>query len=114
MTVTARHTRPDEGVRLEMPDGAHIVKASAEETGGALAGMASVWRPVARASRRTECERAASSTGSPAPRPVAVATGLTKSAELRPPGSEASADESGPAEQPAMQSVECAAKPCLL
>jgi hypothetical protein len=34
MTVTARHTRPDEGVRLEMPDGAHIVKASAEETGG--------------------------------------------------------------------------------
>ena len=35
MTVTARHTRPDEGVRLHMPDGAHIVKASAEETGGA-------------------------------------------------------------------------------
>lgn len=36
MTVTARHTRPDEGVRFEMPDGAHIVKASAEETGGAF------------------------------------------------------------------------------
>ena len=36
MTVTARHTRPDEGVRLEMPDGGHIVKASAEETGGAF------------------------------------------------------------------------------
>jgi quercetin dioxygenase-like cupin family protein len=36
MTVTARPTRPDEGVRFEMPDGAHIVKASAEETGGAF------------------------------------------------------------------------------
>lgn len=36
MTVTARHTRPDEGVRFEMPDGAHTVKASAEETGGAF------------------------------------------------------------------------------
>ena len=36
MTVTARHTRPDEGVRFEMPDGAHIVMASAEETGGAF------------------------------------------------------------------------------
>lgn len=36
MTVTARHTRPEEGVRFEMPDGAHIVKASAEETGGAF------------------------------------------------------------------------------
>ena len=35
MTVTARHTRPDEGVRFEMPDGAHIVKADPEETGGA-------------------------------------------------------------------------------
>jgi quercetin dioxygenase-like cupin family protein len=36
MTVTARHTRPDEGVRFEMPDGEYIVKASAEETGGAF------------------------------------------------------------------------------
>ena len=36
MTMTARHTRPDEGVRLEMPDGEYIVKASAEETGGAF------------------------------------------------------------------------------
>ena len=34
MTVTARYTRPDEGARFEMPDGAHIAKASAEETGG--------------------------------------------------------------------------------
>jgi quercetin dioxygenase-like cupin family protein len=36
MTVTARHIRPDEGVRLEMPDGAYIVKAGAEETGSAF------------------------------------------------------------------------------
>ena len=36
MTVTARHTRPGEGVRLEMPDGAHIVRASAVDTGGAF------------------------------------------------------------------------------
>ncbi len=36
MTVTARQTRPDEEVRFEMPDGAHIVKARAEETGGAF------------------------------------------------------------------------------
>ena len=35
MTVTARYTRPDEGARFEMPDGAHIAEASAEETGGA-------------------------------------------------------------------------------
>ena len=32
MTMTARHTRPDEGVRFEMPDGAYMVKASSEET----------------------------------------------------------------------------------
>jgi quercetin dioxygenase-like cupin family protein len=35
MTMTARYTRPDEGARFEMPDGVHIVKASAEGTGGA-------------------------------------------------------------------------------
>jgi quercetin dioxygenase-like cupin family protein len=35
MTATARHTRPDEGVRFDMPDGAHMVKASPEETNGA-------------------------------------------------------------------------------
>jgi quercetin dioxygenase-like cupin family protein len=36
MTVTAHNTRPDEGARLDMPDGVYIVKASAEETGGAF------------------------------------------------------------------------------
>src|SRR5215207_2740353 len=36
MTVTAHYTRPDEGARLDMPDGVYIVKASAEQTGGAF------------------------------------------------------------------------------
>lgn len=36
MTGTARPTAPDQGVRFEMPDGAHISKASAEQTGGAF------------------------------------------------------------------------------
>jgi hypothetical protein len=36
MTVTAHYTRPDEGARLDMPDGVYIVKASAEETGRAF------------------------------------------------------------------------------
>jgi quercetin dioxygenase-like cupin family protein len=36
MTATARPIRPDEGARFEMPDGAHIARASAEETGGAF------------------------------------------------------------------------------
>ena len=36
MTVTVHVTRPDEGARLDMPDGAYLVKASAEETGGAF------------------------------------------------------------------------------
>jgi quercetin dioxygenase-like cupin family protein len=36
MTVTAHYTRPDEGARLDMPDGMYIVKASAEQTGGAF------------------------------------------------------------------------------
>ena len=36
MTVTAHYTRPDEGARIDMPDGVYTVKASAEETGGAF------------------------------------------------------------------------------
>jgi quercetin dioxygenase-like cupin family protein len=36
MTVTVHITRPDEGARFDMPDGAYIVKASAEQTGGAF------------------------------------------------------------------------------
>jgi quercetin dioxygenase-like cupin family protein len=36
MTVTVHITRPDEGARLDMPDGVYLVKASAEETGGAF------------------------------------------------------------------------------
>jgi quercetin dioxygenase-like cupin family protein len=36
MTVTAHYTRPDEGARFDMPDGAYTVKASAEQTGGAF------------------------------------------------------------------------------
>ena len=36
MTVAVHITRPEEGARLEMPDGAYVVKASAEETGGAF------------------------------------------------------------------------------
>jgi quercetin dioxygenase-like cupin family protein len=36
MTVSVHHIRPDEGARFEMPDGAHTVKASADETGGAF------------------------------------------------------------------------------
>lgn len=34
MSVRVRHTRPGEGARLPMIDGVHIVKVSAEDTGG--------------------------------------------------------------------------------
>ena len=36
MTVTTHNTRLAEGDRFEMPDGAYVVKASAEQTGGAF------------------------------------------------------------------------------
>ncbi len=36
MTATTRVTPPDQGIRYEMIDGAHIVKAGAEDTGGAF------------------------------------------------------------------------------
>ncbi len=36
MTVTAHHIAPGQGLRYDMIDGAHVVKAGADETGGAF------------------------------------------------------------------------------